>query len=67
MIATVIGKGVIIHEEDLADFCQEILIDLINLGAIDAHTSTEKLDQYALWMKKGIEKREGIDDIWMPD
>jgi hypothetical protein len=67
MIATVIGKGIVIHEEDLPDFCQEILIDLINLGAIDAKTSTEKLDQYALWMKKGIVKREGIDDIWVPD
>ena len=67
MIATVIGKGIVIHEEDLDDFCQEILVDLINLGAIPAGTSTEKLDQYALWMKKGIVKREGIDDIWVPD
>jgi len=67
MIATVIGKGIVIDKGDLEDFCYDILIDLINLGAIDAKTSPEKIAEWAIWMKKGIEKREGIDDIWVPD
>ena len=53
--------------------CQYFDIPYYNAG--DFHVSKDayrrvmgaKLDQYALWMKKGVVKREGIGDIWVPD
>jgi len=47
-------KEIKILAEDLDDFCYDILMDLINLRAIDSDKPVEEILRLVTWIKKGI-------------
>lgn len=56
-------KEIKILAEDLDDFCYDILMDLINLRAIDSDKPVEEILRLTAWMKKGILIRQGNIDF----